>query len=424
MKLVTKSFLIYFGISVPILVGIVWFLNAALHSEFEEDEHEKVRIEQRQVTISLEGENLNKKHVISTDGLSRVEPIKQLPALKHQIHDTLIYDAAEKEFVPYKIYVSYHVFGNQPIKMTIVKDQHATDEMVENLTVSIAIVLGIMVLLFFGVNIYISKVVWKPFYKTIGQLKNYAVHQHKNDLFETSSTTEFNQLNKELNEMTKAVYHVYSEQKEFTENASHELQTPLAVIQTNLDLLMQSNKLGNNEMEIIERLETATIKLKNLNRALLLLTKIDNKQFTQKRKINLNNLIGRTLGQFQEQIELKQLSFTYLNDSDPSILMDPTLAEILVYNLIQNAVRHNFQGGSIEVNLTNEKLIVKNTGEQLTIPIDELFQRFKKNDAAQESMGLGLSIVKRIVETEEMQIDYSMVDSQHIFELSFNGKLV
>lgn len=82
MKLGTKSFLIYFGVSVPILIGIVWLLNSDLRSEFEEDELEKVRNEQRQLTISLEGENLNQKHVISTDGLSKVEPITQLPKIK------------------------------------------------------------------------------------------------------------------------------------------------------------------------------------------------------------------------------------------------------------------------------------------------------------------------------------------------------
>lgn len=424
MKLGTKSFLIYFGVSIPILIGIVWLLNSALRSEFEEDELEKVRIEQRQLTITLEGENLNQKHVISTDGLSKVEPITQLPQNKTQVHDTLIFDSAEKELLPYKIYISFHQIGNQYVKLTIAKDQNGTEEMVENLTASITIVLGIMVLIFFGVNFYISKVVWRPFFKTMKQLKNYSVNKHQDNLFEHSSIVEFNQLNMELNEMTKAVYNVYLEQKEFTENASHELQTPLAVIQTNLDLLMQSENLGKNEMERIERIETSTVKLKNLNRALLLLTKIDNQQFSLRKHVNINELVIRILNQLQDQITAKQLLVFTNNDSETSIMIDPTLAEILVSNLLQNAIRHNYQNGSIEVTITKEKLILKNTGEPLSFPSHEIFDRFKKKDTAQESIGLGLSIVKRIIESEGMQIDYSMVESQHIFELSFSGKMI
>lgn len=424
MKLGTKSFLIYFGVSVPILIGIVWLLNSALRSEFEEDELEKVRIEQRQLTISLAGENLNQKHVISTDGLSKVEPITELPKNKTQVHDSLIFDSTEKELLPYKIYISFHQIGNHYVKLTIAKDQHGTEEMVENLTASITIVLGIMVLIFFGVNFYISKVVWRPFYRTMKQLKNYSVNKHQDNLFKHSSIAEFNQLNMELNEMTKAVYNVYLEQKEFTENASHELQTPLAVIQTNLDLLMQSEKLGKNEMERIERIEASTVKLKNLNRALLILTKIDNQQFQLKKHVNFNELVKRILNQLQDQITAKQLLVSTNNNSEASIMIDLTLAEILVSNLLQNAIRHNFQNGSIEVTITKEKLIVKNSGEPLSFPSHELFDRFKKKDTAQESIGLGLSIVKRIVESEGMQIDYSMVESQHIFELSFSGKMM
>ena len=424
MKLSTKSFLIYFGVSVPILMGIVWLLNSALRSEFMEDELEKVRIEQRQLTISLEGENLNQKHVISTDGLSKVEAITQLPKNKTQVHDSLIFDHTEKELLPYKIYISFHHIGNKYVKLTIAKDQHGTDEMVENLTASITFVLGIMILIFFGVNFYISKVVWRPFYKTIKQLKSYSVNKHQDDFFEQSSIVEFNQLNLELNEMTKAVYNVYLEQKEFTENASHELQTPLAVIQTNLDLLMQSEKLGKNELERIDKIETSTFKLKNLNRALLLLTKIDNRQFLLKKHVNINELVKRILNQLHDQITSKQLLVSTSNDSEISIMIDPTLAEILVSNLLQNAIRHNYKNGSIEVTITKEKMKVKNTGEPLSFPSHELYDRFKKKDTAQESIGLGLSIVKRIVESEVMQIDYSMVESQHIFELSISGKMV
>lgn len=420
MKLGTKSFLIYFGISLPILIGIVWFLNAALRSEFAEDEMEKVKLEQHKMTVSLRKENLNQKHVISPDGLSRVEPSTKIQSLKTQVRDTFIFDPAENEWLPYKIYSSFHKIGNQYIKLTIVKDQHGTDEMVESLTISIAIVLGIMVLLFFGVNIYISKVVWKPFYNTLGQLKKYSIHHHQNDSFKHVPISEFNQLNQELNEMTKAIYNVYLEQKEFTENASHELQTPLAIIQTNLDLLMQSENLGKNEMEIIGRLESAINKLKNLNRALLLLTKIDNQQFSNRKQVNFDELIKRNLNQFQDQIEAKQLSVSYTNNSDISTIIDPTLAEILVSNLLQNAIRHNNTHGSIEIKLYGGQLIVSNTGESLSFPESELFKRFKKNDTAQESLGLGLSLVKRIVDTEGLQIVYSWKMNQHVFEVTLD----
>ena len=194
--------------------------------------------------------------------------------------------------------------------------------------------------------------------------------------------------------MTDKIHIDYLQQKEFTENASHEMQTPLAVIKANLTQLMQSTTLSESDMNNLQTIENTTKKMASLNKALILLSKIENNQFKENELIPINKIINKVVNNFADLIEVKNIKLKLNLKDELQITINPTLAEILLSNLVQNAIRHNVNGGIINIDLMQNKLIISNSGEALTINSNELFTRFKKNDASKDSLGLGLAIVK------------------------------
>jgi signal transduction histidine kinase len=217
--------------------------------------------------------------------------------------------------------------------------------------------------------------------------------------------------------MTDKLYEDFTKQKEFTENASHEMQTPLAVIKAELNLLMQSKNLKETEMLYLHGIERSVKKLSTLNKTLLLLTKIDNNQFTTNQAINLNRLIEKQIEQNEEFLKLKNCLLKYDFENELVISMSNELAEILLFNLIQNAIRHNEVSGIITIKVKENKVIIANSGNPLTLSKDDLFVRFKKNDASKDSLGLGLSIVKSIANIYNLLIAYTYENKMHIFTI-------
>jgi len=230
---------------------------------------------------------------------------------------------------------------------------------------------------------------------------------------------EFEQLNTTLNAMTNKLYSDFIQHKEFAENASHEMQTPLAIIKANLSVLMQAQNLTENEMNAIESIENTVKKLSSLNRTLLLLTKIENKQFTEQKSINLADLIKHQLANYSEQIDAKDITLHIDLQHSFYREMNPTLADILVSNLIHNAIRHNVIGGQLSIVSDANGFSISNTGDSLPFPSSEMFLRFRKSTSTSESIGLGLSLVKSIAETYNMNIHYAFSDQIHTFKLTF-----
>ena len=289
----------------------------------------------------------------------------------------------------------------------------------EGLLSAFGILVSFLVCAFFIVNWLLSKTLWKPFYKTLAELNNYDIKRHEHYRFEATTTNEFNQLNVALNKMTEKIYSDFLQQKEFTENASHEMQTPLAVVKANISLLMQSPNLKEDEMNQLQTVENTIKKLSTLNKTLLLLTKIENNQFQENSIVNLKETIAKVLGNYSDLIGAKQIQLEINLESDLKIKANPLLADILVSNLFQNAIRHNHEGGRIIVSIIGNTMQILNSGEPLTIDKEDLFTRFKKNDASKDSLGLGLSIVKSITDTYNYKIIYNYENSLHNFIISF-----
>ena len=186
-------------------------------------------------------------------------------------------------------------------------------------------------------------------------------------------------------------------QKEFNENSSHELQTPLAIIRNKLEILIQSQNLDEDDMQIIQSIFEAEKRLNQLNKGLLLLSQIDNLQFDTEIKININETLKQCLSNYNYQIVDKEINVKWVtSNNDVLVKGNQGLLEIMLNNLISNAIRHNFKNGLIEICLNGNELQILNTGQTLEGSPVLMFERFKKQSNSEISLGLGLSIVKKI----------------------------
>ncbi len=359
------------------------------------------------------------KNQIRSDGKSIVE-IVQSKKLNSKFYDIEIYDNWEQEKIVHRVYTSYFSHKNKVYKITISKAAIEEDDLMESLFSAFGIIITFLTIGFLIANWFISKTLWKPFYRTLDNLNKFDIHTSRKMTFDSLNTKEFDQLNDSLNKMTQKIYTDFIKQKEFNENASHEMQTPLAVIKANISLLMQSKNIKEEEMSQIQVIENSLKKLSALNKGLILLTKIENNQFQDNQKLKVNESISRITHNFNDSILLKELKINTIFDSNLILDMSPVLADVLFTNLIQNSIRHTNNEGEISIYLTNKTFTISNTGDELKINQEDLFQRFKKNDASKDSLGLGLSIVKSIVDSYGFEIKYFYKNQTHYFEIIFN----
>jgi signal transduction histidine kinase len=283
---------------------------------------------------------------------------------------------------------------------------------------------GALILLFFAltgllifVNYFISKSIWIPFNKTLENLRNFEISRDAPLTLTKTSVLEFRQLNKTLDRMAKRMRRDYVNLKEFNENASHEIQTPLAIIKSKLELLIQSEGLNEEQMGMINSVYEAAARMSKLNQGLLLISKIDNNQFHQTEVVNLQKIMEKALEHFEEIIQLKKIRIIHHFTAPACPRMNPALAEILVSNLISNSIRHNLEEGEIRITMDSDGFEIANTGRVLTIPPDELFRRFRKSERASDSVGLGLAIVKEIVQLYQFDITYEVKGNIHSIKL-------
>lgn len=282
-----------------------------------------------------------------------------------------------------------------------------------------SIVIFLIMLLVAGIiSIFVSKKILAPFYKTLGEMKSFRLSQKKAINLPNPHTAEFKELNHFLQEMTTKAQEDYKSLKEFTENASHELQTPLAIIRGKLELMMDSN-LANEQAALISSAHNAVEKLSKIGQSLTLLTKLDNQEFEISTTIDFSQQLKESLFAFQELIEMKSLHLETSIEEHVHIRIHPLLNNILLNNLLSNAIRHNHESGLICIELNSQSLKISNTGEALDLFPSELFKRFKKNNASSDSIGLGLAIVKQICEQNNIAIEYIHEGEMHILHLTF-----
>ena len=274
----------------------------------------------------------------------------------------------------------------------------------------VLIVGGLLVL-----NRRLSKSVWKPFRETLDQLKTFSLNNQTKIEFSKTDVSEFDELNQSLTKLIEHNVSVYKTQKEFTENASHELQTPLAILKNKLDILLQNQDLTEKQYQIAEEMNRALSRSSRINKNLLLLAKIDNKQFDSE-TFHLNEVLNQSLEILQEHFEQKNISVNTEISDNVKVNGNIGLTEVLINNLILNAIRHTSINGSILIRLSQSEFEVSNSGTD-KLNGDLLFKRFSRFSKDNNGSGLGLAIVQEICKSQNWTIDYRFENYNHIFSV-------
>ena len=323
------------------------------------------------------------------------------------------------EYEPGRGLVTSVTVGDQYYKVLIIESEVETEDLIRLIfTITIGVILLLLLALLL-INRLVLRRLWQPFYGILGELRSFNIADNREITKVDTSTDEFTELNVVVTNMAQKAKHDYKDLKIFTENASHELLTPIAVINSKLDTLIQTGNLNEKQSGLLNDLYSAVSRLNRLNQSLLLLVKIENKLLHEEKPINLKDLVEETITQLEEIFNDKSLTVS-CSLEDKQITGSRYLADILVSNLVNNAVRHNYRGGELIITLTAESLVVKNTGEDWPLDAQRIFTRFHKSSGS-EGSGLGLTISKQICNNFGFSLTYGFSNAYHTFTIGFDS---
>ena len=263
-----------------------------------------------------------------------------------------------------------------------------------------------------------SRKLWHPFYDSLHKIRGFDLSSQQSIRFEQTDIAEFAELNEQLNKLIAGATKAYNQQKEFADNASHELQTPLAIIQSKLDLLLQSQSLITEQYNIIEDAHKALTRVGRINKNLLLLTRIDNSQYMDEEVIDFTALVQNTIELFSGFATTKQILLE--NDLTDAVTIsgNKELVGILLNNLLNNAIQHSPAGSTVHIKLSGQALVLSNKGSAPLNP-QQLFKRFGVAQSGSPGTGLGLALAKQIADRYQWRLTYAFDQDCHIFSLHF-----
>jgi|SRR6218665_74716 len=338
---------------------------------------------------------------------------------KDSIFSTDYYDSTSNEYEPLRIlWAPIEINGK---KYTYMEQSNLV--VMEDMIVSIAVMfLLVIAFLMIGI-IWLSKrsaeKLWAPFYNTLNQVRNFEIDKNNQPKFVPTDIAEFDTLNKSIDKLIEKNTAIYKNQREFIENAAHELQTPLALFQNKIDALIQFPDISMEQSTLLDSLNNDVSRLNRLNKNLLMLSKIENTNALEKQPIVINDYLKKHLDFFAEQAKSRNITIITVFTETLKTEANPGLAEVLINNLFLNAIRHNEENGKIIITIANQSMTFLNSGSESALVSEKLFNRFAKLNPSGKGNGLGLAIVKKITELNNWEISYSYNNHLHCFTVKF-----
>jgi signal transduction histidine kinase len=337
--------------------------------------------------------------------------------INDSIYTEDIYDSIEAEYHPYRTFRTTVDLHSQPYQLKISESMVSSKDLVAAIVLIQSALLILLFVTLVVINRQLSNTIWSPFYQIVDRLKNYRIDRDHAINLPLSSTHEFRDLSVAIDQLIDKNKNTYLAQKEFTENASHEIQTPLAILNSKIDLLMQT-ELTEQQAELISAIQNSSQRLSKLNRNLLLLAKIDNQQFGQREAIDLTSVIDVFVNQLDEVIQQNHLKIQFDKHEQVTLHTNRVLIEILISNLLTNAIRYAPHHSSILVSITQDQFYIENEGKAFKNP-SSLFNRFSKEDQSTFGTGLGLALVRQICLELSYKVDYTYLNNRHRFSITF-----
>jgi signal transduction histidine kinase len=420
MKLLTRStyYFSVFSILVMVAAGISLFLiiRAIVYNQIDDSLLTEKTIIQEQIdkTDLIPDFDGTFGHLIDVRLLDS-------PTIHSQvISDTEMFDLKTKSYLPFR-YIRYSDNTPRDLGYTINIFQVLDEK--KKLLDSISLVMFFLFLALLLVSLYVnylvSKKLWRPFFDAVGEAARFNILVDAPLELPDTTINEFRQLNTVLEKMTNKMRTDYINLKEYNENSSHEIQTPLAIIRSKLDILMQNKNLNKESINLIRSINEATSRLFKLNQGLLLISKIENMQFPEIKELSLAKIVENCLNNYVEIMGLKKITVKTDFKDTAIVKMNETLADIMISNILSNAVRYNLDGGYIDCRIDSSTLTVTNSGIALDIDPEQLFNRFRRGSFQSQSVGLGLSIIKKIADHYNMRISYKCTGTVHEIKLTY-----
>lgn len=336
-------------------------------------------------------------------------------AHKEKVSQVQLYDPEEQKTDAFRQIVFTEKVQGKWYEIVVAKPLEGTKLLIKTVAYSTSAILLVIIAISILLNQIILRKLWRPFYATMNEMKRFKLGSKQEPVFSATDIEEFSFMNQSLSAVITAAKDDYRILKEFTENASHETQTPLAIIRSKLDLVIQEEGLSEEQSTALKSAYAAVHRLSKLNQSLLLLAKIENQQFAGTELIDMNQKIQEKLFQFNEFWAGNNIK-VHCELQPAVIIANPELIDILLNNLLSNAGRHNVDGGEISIALSPGRLEIANTAKYNSLDTKKLFSRFyKEAQHSSKHNGLGLSIVKEIGDHSGISISYDFRDQYHHF---------
>jgi signal transduction histidine kinase len=329
------------------------------------------------------------------------------------------YDTLDAETEPYRELNASILIDGNPYTYSARINLVETEDLMKSIAILFLVIISLLLVGLFVITKRLSINLWKPFYETLNQIEKFEIDKSNQPKLTDTNIDEFNRLNQSIEKLIERNTSIYNSQREFIENAAHELQTPLAVFQAKIDTLIQNADFTQEQYKMLSSLNDSVSRLNRLNKNLLLLSKMENDIYNEKQTINLNEAIEKHFDFFTEQAKAKNLIIKTEMKEAVAVKSNPVLAEILISNLFLNAIRHNVNDGQVLVTLSNHSLTFSNTGQSQTLVANKLFNRFSKFNPSEQGNGLGLAIIKKIADLNNWKISYSFANNFHSFSVTF-----
>lgn len=413
-----RSYLIYSLLLMLVAIPAFYFITQALCLQDVDDalQDRKKQLESllkthQEILDKLPWHNINGEILISPP--VKLSAFTSIPAPEY----TTVNETAE----PFRELHTYLTVNHTTYPVILRISLIGIEDLIQGIVITVGLIMALILAGLLWINRQQSKRLWQPFYQALEQLEQFRLNKKPALRFAQTNIREFEDLHRAITQITDRTYQTYLQQKEFTENAAHELQTPLATLQAKLELFMQEETLSSQQVGLLQALSEAVHRMIKLNKGLLLLAKIENTQFWETTPIRLSLVIKRLLDPLKNSIALKGLTLKeHYEASD--IIANPILVDILVANLLNNAILYAPSRGNITISVCSNALEITNSGDPLPFGEEKLFLRFQKGShrEAAQGNGLGLAIVKQICDTCHYTLSYQYADGHH-FKINFSG---